>query len=788
MPSFLQTLINGPLKPNRRHYIEDSVELRVASSALSIVGVLAATVLAETPTWLAWSAIPAIILGSWLSYKRRYSNNFMVKIWISAGILLVAGAFFKELLVRLNMSMADTRIPLTNMLIALQALHCFDLPRRRDLGLSALVGLTLLASAATLSHNSEFGLYLFVFCFFGILLLRFDCRSRTWTRAHPWSSPEPPPKRLSRETRRSFRWTTRSYAIAAGGVLSFALASIGLFAVMPRAEINLFKHVRVAGKFDLSFLQDPNFNSFMDKLTSGDGSIKANPKAYYGFAETLDTNYRGKLGDQIVLRVSTPIATYWRGMAYDTFDGATWSMRNPKPVRARLSREGALIDLYPVPGLDDEDVQWRFRELTQVFYVESEGSNLVVSAPVPYRIYFPSPNLQLDEYGAVRSPVGIEKDMVYTVVSHVPYRDPIALRRWKPARLSVQRVKKEMFNYLQVPKVIDPAVHELSRKVAGEGGWYRQAERICSYLQRTYKYDLDIEPAKYGRDTVSEFLVGSKTGFCEQFASAFCMMCRINGIPTRLVTGYLPGSYNPLTGMWDVRLSDAHSWAEIFIPGKGWIAFDSTPDGIEGGFSGIEQRSTLSYLCDELERWFGWLSEQLVVQKASPVLRSGFEFFFRIVDLTVRNSGILIGLAVLATVVYYNRSVLKSALTRKRTERKDVAVDPVTSASMNEVLSDLRILKVRREPGDTLDDMLDKTRGTLAGEELSLENSSNGDPARSQEALSRRKEVKARFLSELKEFFDDYAERRYGAKQGTKSLKDLSSSLKEMVGILSKVE
>lgn len=423
MPSFLQTLINGPLKPNRRHYIEDSVELRVASSALSIVGVLAATVLAETPTWLAWSAIPAIILGSWLSYKRRYSNNFMVKIWISAGILLVAGAFFKELLVRLNMSMADTRIPLTNMLIALQALHCFDLPRRRDLGLSALVGLTLLASAATLSHNSEFGLYLFVFCFFGILLLRFDCRSRTWTRAHPWSSPEPPPKRLSRETRRSFRWTTRSYAIAAGGVLSFALASIGLFAVMPRAEINLFKHVRVAGKFDLSFLQDPNFNSFMDKLTSGDGSIKANPKAYYGFAETLDTNYRGKLGDQIVLRVSTPIATYWRGMAYDTFDGATWSMRNPKPVRARLSREGALIDLYPVPGLDDEDVQWRFRELTQVFYVESEGSNLVVSAPVPYRIYFPSPNLQLDEYGAVRSPVGIEKDMVYTVVSHVPYRE-----------------------------------------------------------------------------------------------------------------------------------------------------------------------------------------------------------------------------------------------------------------------------------------------------------------------------------------------------------------------------
>lgn len=786
MTNPLQGLIAGS-KVNRRHYIEDSIELRVASSALSVVGVLAATVLADTPAWLAWSAIPAIIIGSWLSYRRRYCNNFLVKVWISAGILLVAGAFFKELLVRLNMSMADTRIPLTNMLIALQALHCFDLPRRRDLGLSALVGLTLLASAATLSHDTEFGIYLFVFCLFGILLLRFDCRSRTWTRAHPWSNPEPPPKRLSRVIRSS-RWTARNYGIGALGIIAFAVGSVALFAVMPRAEINLFKHVRVAGKMDLSFLQDPSFNSFMDKLRSGDGSIKANPKAYYGFAETLDTNYRGKLGDEIVLRVSTPIATYWRGMAYDTFDGATWSMRNPKPIRARLSREGALIDLYPVPGLDEEEAQWRFRELTQVFYVEAEGSNLVVSAPVPYQIYFPSPNLQLDEYGAVRSPVGIEKDMVYTVVSHVPYRDAISLRRWKPDNETVHRVAQDMSNYLQVPDVIDPAVRQLSLKVAGQGPWYRQAERICSYLQRSYKYDLDAEPAKYGRDTVSEFLIGSKVGFCEQFASSFCMMCRLNGIPSRLVTGYLPGSYNALTGMWDVRLSDAHSWGEIYIPGKGWIAFDSTPDGIEGGFSGIEQRSTMSYLSGEVEHWFCWLCEQPLMQKSAPVLRSCFEFCFRTIDLAVRYSGTLLGLAVIATLAFFNRGILKSALSRSRQGQTEARFDSATSASMNEVLSDLRILKVIREPSDTLADLLVKTRKTFAGEDFAADSAFAGVETTSSKALERRKQVKERFLRELEEFFDDYAGRRYGAKPGAKSLRDLSSSLKEMVGILSKVE
>jgi len=43
------------------------------------------------------------------------------------------------------------------------------------------------------------------------------------------------------------------------------------------------------------------------------------------------------------------------------------------------------------------------------------------------------------------------------------------------------------------------------------------------------------------------------------------------------VNGFLPGEFNDLGGDYVVRASDAHSWVEVFFPGRGWIVFDPTP-------------------------------------------------------------------------------------------------------------------------------------------------------------------------------------------------------------------
>jgi hypothetical protein len=54
------------------------------------------------------------------------------------------------------------------------------------------------------------------------------------------------------------------------------------------------------------------------------------------------------------------------------------------------------------------------------------------------------------------------------------------------------------------------------------------------------------------------------------------------GFGARIVSGYL---YNP--DQQSVGLSDAgstHAWAEVFVPGAGWITFDPTNRGV-GGFN-----------------------------------------------------------------------------------------------------------------------------------------------------------------------------------------------------------
>jgi protein-glutamine gamma-glutamyltransferase len=78
-------------------------------------------------------------------------------------------------------------------------------------------------------------------------------------------------------------------------------------------------------------------------------------------------------------------------------------------------------------------------------------------------------------------------------------------------------------------------------------------------------------------DAVQYFLFEQRRGYCEQFSSSLAVMARSLGIPARVATGYVPGEYNPFTGLHEVRASDAHAWVEVYFPGYGWSTFDPTP-------------------------------------------------------------------------------------------------------------------------------------------------------------------------------------------------------------------
>ena len=51
---------------------------------------------------------------------------------------------------------------------------------------------------------------------------------------------------------------------------------------------------------------------------------------------------------------------------------------------------------------------------------------------------------------------------------------------------------------------------------------------------------------------------------------------RSAGIPARVVTGYAGGTRNPYGDYWLVRKMDAHAWAEVWLPERGWTRVDPT--------------------------------------------------------------------------------------------------------------------------------------------------------------------------------------------------------------------
>ena len=67
-------------------------------------------------------------------------------------------------------------------------------------------------------------------------------------------------------------------------------------------------------------------------------------------------------------------------------------------------------------------------------------------------------------------------------------------------------------------------------------------------------------------------------GSCRDFAVLFVEAARFLGFGARVVSGYL---FNP--GLQETD-STTHAWAEVFVPGAGWISFDPTNRQM-GGFN-----------------------------------------------------------------------------------------------------------------------------------------------------------------------------------------------------------
>jgi protein-glutamine gamma-glutamyltransferase len=135
---------------------------------------------------------------------------------------------------------------------------------------------------------------------------------------------------------------------------------------------------------------------------------------------------------------------------------------------------------------------------------------------------------------------------------------------------------------------------------------YEKALYLTQALKQRYTLQANLPSLQADQDLVTAFLTDWKGGYPDHFASALTVMLRSIGIPARLATGFAPGEFNPFTGLYVVKNTDAYALSEVYFPGNGWFAFDAIP-GHDLYPPSVEVDQTFSVLRQFWNWVAGWL-------------------------------------------------------------------------------------------------------------------------------------------------------------------------------------
>lgn len=275
-----------------------------------------------------------------------------------------------------------------------------------------------------------------------------------------------------------------------------------------------------------------------------------------GLSETMSPGMLSSLAlsDSIAFRAEfqTPpppqAVRYWRGPVLWDFDGRTWSAGSSFFTQFVPPERGRATYRYEIV-LEPHNRYWLFA--------------LETAASLPERA-------RMTYDGQILANAPVRTRMRYDVTSVVlpepqPTESPAALRR-----------------ALRLPANFNPRATALAREWrAGSADEAEIVTRAIAFL-RQGGYTYTLEPPLLGEDSVDEFLFATKAGFCEHFSSAFVFLMRAADVPARVVTGYQGGELNGVDSIVSVRQADAHAWAEVFLPERGWVRIDPTAVAVPG--------------------------------------------------------------------------------------------------------------------------------------------------------------------------------------------------------------
>jgi protein-glutamine gamma-glutamyltransferase len=290
---------------------------------------------------------------------------------------------------------------------------------------------------------------------------------------------------------------------------------------------------------------------FFPRLPGAFWALPAEGTAITGLSDEMTPGDIARLveSDEPALRVRfagplpPPRERYWRGPVLHDFDGSTW--RRHHSVMA------------PAAALEMRGPAYHYSAT-----IEANTHSTVIALEMT------SPpgigGVTYTEDFQLLSRRTFNQEQSYELTAY-----PQASRQAEPSA-ATRRID------LALPINRNPRAHDLALQLRAASG--DDAAFLTSVLTffRQGGFEYTLTPQRLGRDSIDELLFSSREGFCGHYASAFVDLMRAGGVPARVVTGYQGGEWNPIGHYLTVRQSDAHAWAEVWLPRRGWLRADPT--------------------------------------------------------------------------------------------------------------------------------------------------------------------------------------------------------------------
>ena len=269
---------------------------------------------------------------------------------------------------------------------------------------------------------------------------------------------------------------------------------------------------------------------------------------------------------------------YWRANVLDDFDGRTWTQALVPESNKLLGRNDLVIAGKGIK-----------HEVT----LEANGERSLFALDLPTTApTIDANNTVFSRNAEILAQTPLQQRTRYQVTSFPDYK------------LNTQLSEASIRLNTSLQRRFNPKTAEFAKSIREKYDTPQSRIQAILNFYRNEKFFYTLEPPSLGRDSVDDFLFKTRAGFCEHYASSFVILMRYLDIPARVVTGYQGGTLNTQDDFYEIKQSDAHAWAEVWLAGKGWTRVDPTaavaPDRILKNLSATQNPTGIAGLVNNM--------------------------------------------------------------------------------------------------------------------------------------------------------------------------------------------